>query len=184
LLLEKHKEANTETYNSVIGEEVIKLLEISLLHNSGNAVSLYHIGEIYTLLGDFARGLEYMEEAYRVDEINFDVQLGLMQSYLLNKRYSDCEKLERSLSRLYRKLKIPARFTALINYLYISAEMAQDKKAKKETKELEKLLDEKVVIDSWYYEPYLAWLQACECPEETRNYLMELTAKMQERKLN
>jgi tetratricopeptide (TPR) repeat protein len=171
-------------YDETVGTEAIHCFGLHLQYFPEDPMTHYYIGEIYTFLGEFEKGLQSMEEAYRIDDINFDIQLGLMQSYLLTGNYEQCEKLERSLSKLYRKLTVPSRFTALMDYLYISASMTQEKKAKKATKQLNKLLSDKVVIDSWYYEPYLQWLDSCDCSEETREYLSDLTQKMKERNLN
>jgi tetratricopeptide (TPR) repeat protein len=184
LMIDKHAANPTEAYDKEVGLEAIDVFNLHLKYNPVDAISNYHIGEIYTLLGQFEEGLQFMEKANQMDNINFDIQLGLMQSYLLTKNYAECERLERSVSRLYRKLTIPSRFTALMDYLYISAALAQDKKAKKETKELDKLLADQVVIDSWFYEPYLVWLNNCGCSEETRSFLEDLTTKMQERDLD
>lgn len=184
LMINNKETGNGDTYDQQIGSEAIDIFRLNLKYNPNDPLSHYHIGEIYTLLGDFEMGLQYMEKANQIDDINFDIQLGLMQSYLLTGKYSDCERLEKSLSKLYRRLSVPSRFTALMDYMYISASMAQDKKVKKKTKELNNLLNEQVVIDSWFYEPYLAWLENCGCTADTKKYLADLTIKMQNRNLN
>jgi hypothetical protein len=106
-----------------------------------------------------------------------------MQSYLLTGRYEDCESLKKSLTKLYRRLTVPDRFTALMEYLYISASLVQDKKAKKSIKELDNLLENNVVIDAWFYEPYQSWLQNCGCTDETKSFLADLTSRMKARDL-
>jgi len=173
--------ANSE-YDQNIGSQAIKMYRLSLESDPNNAKAYYYIGELSFLLDSTELGFESMNKAFEINNTDFEIQLGLVQAYLLANQFRKCEKLIKRSARINKKLIVDARTKALMDYLLISVSMAQDKKARKETKELNSLLKGGVIIDQWFYEPYLRWINNCSCDEATKNYLIDLTHQMEERR--
>ena len=148
------------------------------------SLSHFYIGEMNLLMGELESGLQEMEQAFTLDNMNFDIQTGLLQAYLLTNKLDEFSKLERSLSKLNRKFVVPDRVHALVNYLVISEALTQDKKAKREQKELSRLFEEGVIIDQWIYAPYLDWLSKCSCEESVKKELTSLTNEMKSQNLD
>ena len=183
-LLIQYEEAGLVSFDEDLGREAIRIYEINLEKIPDDPLSYYHIGEIYMILGDNSRGLEYMQKAFEMDNMDFDIQTGLLQGYLLNNDFDAFDRLSKSLSKLNRKFVVPDRTRALVDYLNISAAYVQDKKAKKEEKNLKKLMDAEVVIDNWIYAPYLSWVENCACDQSVKDELVKLTDSMKSRSLN
>jgi tetratricopeptide (TPR) repeat protein len=182
--LESYELSGGEAPDTLTGNEAIRIYGINAEVNPSDAMNDYYIGELMILMKEKARGLEHMEKAFALDEVNFDIQTGLLHACLINNRLDDFDKWERSLGRINRKYTVPDRTIALNSYLTISAEYVRDKKAKRELRDLENLLDNGVIIDNWYYEPYLDWLENCPCPDDVKKELGRLTERMRENKLN
>ncbi|MEJ2595785.1 MAG: tetratricopeptide repeat protein [bacterium] len=181
--VDSYTSSNGESPDKELGNQAIRTLEINAEYNPADPMSYYYMGDIQILMGDIATGMENMEKAFAIEEVNFDIQTGLLYAYLLNNRYDDFDRTERSLSRLNRKFVVPDRTQAINYYLKVTAELARDKKAKRELRDLEKLLDDGVIIDNWIYKPYENWLASCDCPESSRKELLKLTERMKEHDL-
>ncbi len=181
--IESYTSSNGESPDRELGNQAIRTLEINAEYNPTDPLSYYYIGDIQILMGEIVKGMENMEKAFSIEEVNFDIQTGLLHAYLLNNRFDDFDQTERSLSRLNRKFVVPNRTQALNYFLKVTAELARDKKAKRELRDLEKLLDDNVIIDNWIYQPYENWLASCNCPEASKKELMKLTERMKEHDL-
>ena len=182
LLLERY-DANGQL-DKELAAESIRIYQINLLHNPEDHLSYYYMGEIYVLLGDLENGAVNLQKAFEMNSMDFDIQTGLLQVYLLNNDFDSFDRLSRSLSRLNRKFVVPDRTQALVDFLNISAALVQDKKAKKEERSLSKLMDAEVVIDNWIYAPYLTWVENCACEQAVKDELAKLTDSMKSRSLN
>jgi len=180
LLIDKHKQNPQNEFDKMIGEEAIKSFNKSAEYDINDPFTFFYIGEVNILLGRNEEGLNDMEKAFEADPFNFEIQLGLMQAYLINDQYEACSKLYKRSSKINRKLTVTPRATALMNFFLISAATAQDKNEKKAEKELLNLLKEEIRIDGWIYQPYLNWLENCSCSPEAKTELTELVNNMME----
>ena len=183
-MLDEAELTNYSEIDTAMGIEVIKSLEKSLQFDGNNPKANYQIGEVYILLGKLDSGFVYMEKAFQLDPYDFDIQLGLMQSNLLLENYKTAEKLYKSLSRLNRKLVVDPRSEALADFLYISASLAQEEKAKKEMKNLDKALNQAIVFDQWITNPYQHWLNRCQCSADAKRTLRDYLNRIKEHSLN
>lgn len=183
-MLDESLQTGTTSYNPALGAEVIKSLNKSIQVDNNNPRAYYQAGEIYTLLDKLDSAFVYMEKAFELDPHDFNIQLGLMQANLLLNNYKTTEKFYKSLSRLNRKLVLDPRTEALMDFLYISASLAQDGKAKKEMKNLDKILDEDIVFDQWIPNPYQEWLSNCQCSDEGKKIMGEYLNRIKEHSLN
>jgi tetratricopeptide (TPR) repeat protein len=184
IMLDQAMLANLASFNPLLGAEAIKSLDRSIQFNSNNPHAFYQIGDIYTLMGMLDSGFVYLEKAFKLDPYNFDIQLGLMQANLLLNDYRSTEKMYKSLSRINRKLVVDERTEALIDFMYISASLAQDQKAKKEMKNLDRILDQAIIFNQWIPNPYQEWLNHCQCTDEAKKVLEGYLSKIKEHSLN
>lgn len=170
--------SESETYSKIIGGEVIKSLNRSIESYENDPIALYRLGEIYTLLGDNEKGLEYILKASETDPLDFEIRLGLMQAYLLTNNYKQCGKLFREFTSRKNREYVDERTTILAGFFYTSSLMANEKKAKKELKKIADELDSEVVITHWILKPYQFWLKKCNCTDEAREALTSLLSKI------
>lgn len=165
-------------FNQEIGTEVIRLLNTNLEYNINDASSYYYIGNTHTLLGDPIKGLENFERAFSSDKHNLSIQLDLMEAYLLNNRFTDCEILYQELNEVNEGYDVPDRHETLLDYMLLTALKVQHKNTDEVEIRMNLHFKKKVTVDFWIYDPYLNWLESCDCSAETKKYLYEITKKM------
>jgi len=183
IMLDKFKTGGT-VFDTVLGKEAITNLKASLDFASNNPRAYYQIGDIYILIGVLDSGFVYLDKAFSIDPYDFDIQLGLMQAYLFKQDYRQVEKLHRSVSRLNRKLVLDPRTEALQEFMYISASLAQDERARREIKNLEEILSEPIILEQWVPNPYEDWLAKCQCPEDAKKTLEDFLTEIKNHSLD
>ena len=167
--------------SEVPGEQVILSLDKHISFNPDDPYGYYYKGNTLTRLGKSEEGLAQMEIAYNKDSTNVSTQLDLMELYLLNNKFAECQKFYQRVMTNDKKKNQGGqsdRDVAIMDYLLISSLKIQNKDYTKYENELNKLLQKNVIINFWDYSSYEAWLKTCNCSTQTREYLTGLTEKM------
>ena len=179
------KAGTSNVYDEKMVSEIIGCLEKSLASYASDPVAFYQLGEIYLLIQDNPKALDYMKKAAEADPSDYEIKLGLMQAYLINNEYGACEDVYRDMSSRKNRKYFEARTNILMEFLNASAVLCQDKNAKKEFKRIdkefervEKEFNETVVIYSWNFSPYADWLKNSSLEGDAKKSLEDLLAEL------
>jgi hypothetical protein len=169
--------------DTVMGLQIITLLNKHLSINPKEALAYYYKGNTLTRLGNGLEGLAQMELSYDLDQGKISSQLDLMELYLLNNKFKECENFFYRINKLNTatkesKLTVTDRDLALMYYLLITALDIQNKDFKKYQSLLDKLLAKHTDVNFWDYNSYLSWLETADIPQDKKTRLQALTAEM------
>ncbi len=166
-----------------MGRQVINALDKHIRHNPDDPYGYYYKGNTLTRMGFGTEGLSQMETAFEKDTENVSIQLDLMELYLLNNKFEKCESFYNRVAteKLNSAIStITNRDMAIMNYLLISALAIQDKDYSKYKEELDKLFNDGTDINFWSYNSYRDWLETGKYDKTTKEFLRDLTRKMEE----
>jgi len=170
----------TRDETNLLGDQIIRAIDLHLKYNPDDPTGYLYKGNTLTRMGRNDEGLAQLEIAFNKNTLDRNVQLDLMESYLLNDKPEKCEGFYAKVMRKNKRNKVEDsdRYEALMNYLLISSLKVQNKKYKKPQKKLNKLFKSGVIVDRWSYNSYLKWLNNSNYDAASKTFLLDLTDKM------
>lgn len=162
------------------GEAVLSYTNKHLLIVPDDAFALWQIGNTYTFLENYEKGLEYLEKAYYADKTNMDFALDLTESLLLNLRYvrSD-EIIQEILQEKKRMNPIPESDKMLLKLLHVGNIAAlNDRIDRNDEKDIYQYLKEGKQFKDWSYDAFIDWINI-HLSENTKPELLALVSEME-----
>jgi len=173
------REVFLANYDAETGGELIKNLNRSLQYID-NPQAYYYIGNTYVNMDQYEQGLENSYIAFERDPSNTYVHLDIMRAHLYSNRFDKCIEFYNSVFSDKPDYSVTDDYLALMNYLMISATRLVDENSKYYEKKLSKYISRGFSIsDEWSFDPYKTWLNEGDFTQEDKDFLLELTAKME-----